>query len=109
MNGVNGKKVLRAVVPVDTVHMDVRPDTAEGCDALRSLAEYFQKSVATKMCIRDRQNAGFRHNDERFGGVFRAIGDHFFRGADMVRQQAHGLRAFRKMCIRDSPPVPPRL
>lgn len=49
MNGVNGKKVLMAVVPVDTVHMDVRPDTAEGFDALRSLAEYFQKSVATSM------------------------------------------------------------
>ena len=29
--------------------MDVRPDTAEGFDALRSLAEYFQKSVATSM------------------------------------------------------------
>ncbi len=42
VNGVNGKKVLMAVVPVDTVHMDVRPDTAEGFDALRSLAEYFQ-------------------------------------------------------------------
>lgn len=49
VNGVNGKKVLMAVVPVDTVHMDVRPDTAEGFDALRSLAEYFQKSVATSM------------------------------------------------------------
>lgn len=49
VNGVDGKKVLMAVVPVDTAHMDVRPDTAEGFDALRSLAEYFQKSVATRM------------------------------------------------------------
>ena len=49
VNGVDGKKVLMAVVPVDTVHMDVRPDTAEGFDALRSLAEYFQQSVATSM------------------------------------------------------------
>lgn len=49
VNGVDGKKILMAVVPVDTVHMDVRPDTAEGFDALRSLAEYFQKSVATSM------------------------------------------------------------
>lgn len=49
VNGVDGKKVLMAVVPVDTVHMDVRPDTAEGFDALRGLAEYFQKSVTASM------------------------------------------------------------
>ena len=35
VNGVDGKKVMMAVVPVDTEHMDVRPDTAEGFDALR--------------------------------------------------------------------------
>ena len=49
VNGVDGKKVMMAVVPVDTEHMDVRPDTAEGFDALRGLAEYFRKSVATRM------------------------------------------------------------
>ena len=49
VNGVDGKKVLMAVVPVDTVHMDVRPDTAEGFDALHRLAEYFRKSVTASM------------------------------------------------------------
>ena len=39
VNGVDGKKVMMAVVPVDTEHMDVRPDTAEGLDALRGLPE----------------------------------------------------------------------
>lgn len=49
VNGVNGQKVLMSVVPVDTGHMDVRPDTVEEFDALRSLAEHFQKSVAVSM------------------------------------------------------------
>ena len=46
---MDGKKVLMAVVPVDTVHMDVRPDTADGFDALHRLAEYFRKSVTASM------------------------------------------------------------
>lgn len=49
VNGVNGKKVMMAVVPVDTVHMDVRPESSEGFDALRNLAAYFQKSVKDSM------------------------------------------------------------
>lgn len=49
VNGVDGKKVMMAVVPVDTVHMDVRPDTEKGFDALRRLADYFQKSVTASM------------------------------------------------------------
>lgn len=49
VNGVNGKKVMMAVLPVDTVHMDVRPETSEGFDALRNLAAYFQKSVTASM------------------------------------------------------------
>lgn len=49
MNGVDGKKVLMAVVPVNTEHMDVRPDTRAGADALQGLAAYFQKKVMAGM------------------------------------------------------------
>lgn len=49
VNGVNGGKVRMAVVPVDTVHMDVRPENSEGFEALHKLAAYFQKSVTASM------------------------------------------------------------
>ncbi|MCC8147665.1 hypothetical protein [Akkermansia sp.] len=49
VNGVNGQKIRMAVVPVDTGHMDVRPDTSEGFAALHDLAEYFQKKVTASM------------------------------------------------------------
>lgn len=49
VNGVKGKKILIAVAPVDTVHMDVRPDTSAGFDALHDLAEYFRQSVTASM------------------------------------------------------------
>lgn len=49
VNGVGGKKVLMAVAPVDTVHMDARPDTEEGFRALHDLADYFQKGVTASL------------------------------------------------------------
>lgn len=49
VNGVDGQKIMLAVLPVNTVHMDVRPDTAEGVEALRRLADYFRKSVTASM------------------------------------------------------------
>ena len=49
VKGEHGKENLLAVASVDTGHMDVRPDTPEGQEALRDLAEYFRKSVNSQL------------------------------------------------------------
>lgn len=59
VNGVNGGKVLMAVIPVNTVHMDARPDTEEGLQALHNLADYFQKSVTASMAKEVAKNPNF--------------------------------------------------
>lgn len=49
VNGVGGGKVQISVAPVDTTHMDVRPDTEEGKNSLFNLAKYFRESVIKAM------------------------------------------------------------
>ncbi len=59
VNGVNGQKLMLAIAPIDTEHMDVRPTTPEGATGLSNLSAYFYTALKDRMEKEVKKNPHF--------------------------------------------------